>query len=364
MVRLYLAVFSVFFSYFFVVHEVCAQIPAQAAHITYLPDSITRADINNSGIVVGTFTNGSGFIGSPWVGITDLTQPGGLSSGVVGITDYYDVIGYVGAPNTPSTSYLSVRWGFLSGPLTIENIPSLNNSNPYGYYEVQDSTNLLVDPISAGRVVTPSYFPFHSSKGFVSFQGISYNIADYLLEKFGWNGFVLDAVAINDSLQIISNTYTPSLNPKGSKIDLVSGTVTNLLTISGSYAAPKDINNLGEVVGFESYGTLTGNVPMMWSSQNVPTALPLPIGATGGKANFISDNGIVLGAVSMNLGESTPVVWYPPYNVVHFLDNIVIGLDSGCIIDSVLAVNDINGFVATTKNCSSSPEALFTAILY
>ena len=77
-----------------------------------------------------------------------------------------------------------------------------------------------------------------------------------------------------------------------------------------------DINSAGQVVG---YGAGLG--PFLWTIEDGLSGLPLPPGATGGRASAINDNGWIVGSTSVPFVGGQATLWRPGHAPL-VLDNL------------------------------------------
>ena len=234
------------------------------------------SDVNDSGVVVGTFSGPQAF---KWTnGSMELIPlPSGHSgSSAFGINNNGTICGIAGTPFRLSGS----TYSFLNLPINSFSSTSMGNIN------------------SSDNIVGYAEYPEVSA---TLWQGVEYHNLGILGGITG--SYASTATFINDSGVIVGQSSTNSGEWHAFKYS--DGTMQDLGTLPGNtMSAALGINNLNRIVGWSSWP----DRPVFWDSVGIIHELALPQGALSGEAKAINDSGDIVGYY-YPVGERVACIW-------------------------------------------------------
>lgn len=272
--------------------------------------SATAYDVNDSGQVVGYYSNDLGRERAfSWQGgvVQELDTPDGANarSWARGINDNGQIVGYATVPGQ----------GYGGPCMWQDGTMQALQGAPLG------GTACGIN--DAGQVIVDDGYLWENGQ-----------VTD--LGGFG-GSFGTVAADVNDAGLVVGHSSTSLPNNPSRAFIWKQGRMTDLGTLDGPESFARGINNLGQMVGYSTYLPDTGkpNQPVhafLWQDW-----LMYDLGAQGGtnsQANDINDSGLIVGVANTVGG----CVWQD--RVLYDLDECVVNLSPGSNIGEASAVNN------------------------
>lgn len=267
-------------------------------------------------------------------------------------------------------SYGIVQSGSIfSSPPNIDVVAPIQAGDQVRVIGISETLAPVVVGSSGNFLGTPL---FNTFKAILWFQGVTYDINNYIAAPSGYSKVLAFANSINQLGQIVG-TAADLVGGNYIQVpymyDIPTATVLDLPIPSGFEGAAQDINNLQTTVGYLENSSL-GNtfLPVMWTSNGSLVYLPTAAGngLPLGSARAVNDNNIAVGGVynSVNYyANALAAVWDLNTNTLTLLDNTTVsGVQAGCQLFQTIAINSLNQMLAWGYCAASGANSGYTQL--